>query len=237
MKDRTRLVVIASLVLALLAPYIAHARGGQPVCDFVDTPRTRAIQANEPKTPDDLLRVLQRAITDQQMSGYDIAEQITGIARENWGKPHISKSTGEMEYFPYLRRFKRVDPVSKKIDTYYRIRSTTPYYIQDDSIIRLSKQGRKILLMCIGDFKPTFLMKPALARKFLGDPFEIVTGRAGSISLRYPYPPDGKLKLFFAKRPQTKELNLIDDIFTDKHKFDSLFKKYEDTYLDGVLFY
>ena len=82
--DKIMFGVMAVLCLLLLAP---HRLCAETPTGLVDTPRTREVRANEPKTPEELLQVLKSFMDNPRMNGYEFGEKISGIARENWGKP------------------------------------------------------------------------------------------------------------------------------------------------------
>jgi hypothetical protein len=169
MKNRMMFGLVALLFLALIA---SPKMGSSSV--LADTPRTREIQANEPKTPEDLLQVLKSFMKkNPQMNGFDIGEKLSGIAKENWGEPY--KTWGnprKNQYFPYVRGGKEIPPPAKQYTGPAVVRSTTPYSLMNDGLIEVDENG-KLERIKIGKFKESFCLTPILTKEILGEPSSI----------------------------------------------------------------
>lgn len=236
MKNRMMFGMMALLFLTLLAPsgICAESASG-----LVDTPRTREIRANEPKTPEDLLRVLKSFMENPQMSGFDIGEKISGIARENWGEPYGGKQDGSPQYFPYYRGGKKKPPPGEKESPFQVVKSTTPYFLSDDGIIELEGQNR-LRRIRVANFKETFCLTPALAREILGEPSSISLGSKGSLLLDYNIASEQKryaISIYCTTKQVTKGLDRPAGTFTEKDEFSKIFEERKNTCADGISIY
>ena len=219
--------LLTLLCLALLAPtgIFAFERLAN---GLVDTPRTREIRANEPKTPEDLLRVLKSFMENPQMSGYDVGEKISGIARENWGEP-VGKPMmgGTWSYSPCMRGGLKKHVIDGKEYVFPTAKQTTPYYLSDDCSIILEGQGtlRRII---IGSFKETFCLTPALAREILGEPSSLILGDKGSLSLEYNGVSQQRkynVGIYFEPKGTPNTQNKIVRTVEEPNEFPAIFKE------------
>lgn len=239
MKNRIILGIVALIFLALL-------KAPSGICEettsaLVDTTRTREIRANEPKTPEDLLRVLKSFMKkNPQMSGFDIGEKLSGIARENWGEPYGGLLRGTLEYAPYYRGGKNKPPPGKKANPSQVVKSTTPYHLSsEDGTIELEGQDR-LRSIRIGGFKETFCLTPALAREILGEPSSISLGSKGSLLLKYNIAAEQKgytISIYCTTKQVTKSLDRPAGTFTDKDEFPKIFEERKNTCADGISIY
>jgi len=235
MNNRLMLVVLALFFLALLAStgILAFER---PASCLVDNARTREIRANEPKTPEDLLLVLKSFMDNPQMSGYDIGEKISGIARENWGEPHGT------QYFPYIRGGLKAPPPDGRYPlSGGEVRSTTPYVLVDDGIIDLDEDG-KLEQITLGFFKEDFCLTPPITREILGDPSSITLGDRG-LSLTYDIARAQKTNsILIAFKTISKQQSSIFRrdraiLVRDQHNFPKIFKERKDSCVMKVVIF
>lgn len=236
MKNRMVFGVMILIFLTLPAPLRiwAETTGGS-----VDTPRTRQIRADEPKTPEDLLRVLKSFMENPQMSGYDIGEKISGIARENWGEPAGKPMMGgAWSYSPCMRGGLIKHMIDGKEYVFPTAKQTTPYYLSDDCTIALEGQGA-LRRIAIGSFKETFCLTPAFTREILGEPSSVSLGSKGSLLLEYDIVSEQKQNkfyflMYFNKKQVTKGLNESIGIFTNKEEFNKIFEQHKNMCIDGI---
>ncbi|HIJ79431.1 MAG: hypothetical protein OEY01_11260 [Desulfobulbaceae bacterium] len=239
MRNKKMFRLLTLLCLALLAPtgIFAFERLAN---GLVDTPRTREIRANEPKTPEDLLLVLKSFMDNPQMSGYDIGEKISGIARENWGEP-VGKPMmgGTWSYSPCMRGGLKKHVIDGKEYAFPTAKQTTPYYLADDCTIALEGQGT-LRRITIGSFKETFCLTPALARTILGEPSSLELGSKGSLLLKYNIVSERrryKIYIYCTTKQVTKGFDKPDGTFTDKDEFPKIFEERKNTCAHGISIY
>jgi hypothetical protein len=159
MKNRTMLRMLVLLFLVLLTPYRICA---ETVVGPVNTSRAREIQANAPKTPEELLIVLKAFFANPDMDGYDFGEKAIGVDKANWGKG--------IEYqLPFGG-----GPVIKSISFAIGCFTQTPPVPYQFSTIKLDEQNKLLSFELIHLAQsPNFLLTPAITKKFIGSPTEL----------------------------------------------------------------
>lgn len=222
------LLTLFCLALIASAGICAESTNG-----LVDTPRTREIRANEPKIPEDLLRVLKSFMENPQMSGYEVGEKISGIARENWGAP-VGKPMmgGSWEYSPCMRGGLIKHVIDGKEYVFPTAKQTTPYYLSDYCTIALEGQGT-LEHITIGSFKETFCLTPALTREILGEPSSLTPGDKGSLRLEYNVATEQKryaIRIYCVPKQDPKSLNKSLRTITNKDEFPRIFEERKNSY-------
>jgi hypothetical protein len=176
-----------------------------------------------------------------QMSGYDIGEKISGIARENWGEP-VGRPMmgGSWSYSPCMRGGLIKHVIDGKEYVFPTAKQTTPYYLADDCTIALEGQGT-LRSIVINNFKETFCLTPALTSKIIGEPSSISLVSKGCLTLNYDIPPKQYvIRINFcesSKKSNTKNNKFTTEITTNNTEFTKIFEEKKNAFAAVIYIY
>ena len=171
MKNKTTLIAMALLLLALLAPHRLCAETKH--CPF-DNPRAREIWDNAPQTPEAFLRMIKSLMDDPHLNGFDFGEKILGVDRAYWGPPGVAGSKKEFSCYnvPSLRPQK--GSRRKWFDR------PTPYSPTGGICI----ENDRFAVLNVFRSDKAFCLNPVLTRNILGEP-EHIAQENGMLTMQY----------------------------------------------------